>query len=297
MDALQESKLTMYRSVHTLCSNNPNAVNAVPAMKQAFSEFSITLDNINTATGSLRQVTTGIALEKEEKRGIMSQNAFTAANVLFAFASATGNTDLKKQATVSPRSFDRLRDEDVDDECLRIYKLAAANMAELPAYGYSTDLLDDFRGSIDNYTAMIEKPKAAKANLSGERKLLDPLFAEADMLLKERMDKIMVIYERTNPAFAEKYYANRVVNDPRTTHTQITGIVKDNKGMPVPEVRIEVKNDTFSGTVFTDKEGKYQLVLRYGAYELFASKAGHPDVALRDVNVKLGQISHVDIAI
>src|SRR6266481_4817033 len=83
--------------------------------------------------------------------------------------------------------------------------------------------------------------------------------------VKSRMDKIVVAFKAANPDFVDQYFANRIIVDPSTSATRLTGTVTAAAtGLPVAGADIEaVSNNKFgpktTGSATSDAKGKYAI--------------------------------------
>ena len=296
MNAIQESKLTMYTGVDACLTEFTPQVNGIPALAAAAVQLRLYITELTDAVSELAGTITGIADAKAQAKDTMCRLTSTVASLLHAYAHAENDPQLAAQTNVSYSTLIKIRDELADDECQEIYSLADGHIANLQtSYGYSAAMHSNLSAAIVAFRDLVDKPKKAIADKRAFNKMLEPIFDKIDNLLKTRIDKLMVIFENTHPEFAAKYRTNRSINDPANTHTQIKGIVKDRSGLPLPGVKVELKNAGYSGTVFTNEEGEYHLVLKNGVYELLASKDGHPTYAKSNLKLKLGQITHTDV--
>jgi len=79
----------------------------------------------------------------------------------------------------------------------------------------------------------------------------------------------------------------------------LVGIVKDANGLPVPYTRINIlspKFETNKDEPFTGREGRFRIPsISPGLYNVFAISPRHPIAFVRNVNVREGQTTEVEV--
>jgi hypothetical protein len=118
--------------------------------------------------------------------------------------------------------------------------------------------------------------KAATANLKVYIK-------DEDKILKQKLDKLMLQFKETEPAFYTAYKNDRKVIDLGTHHTRVGGIVSHNNGIPEDDVTISVEGTDF--IKITNDEGAYLFKPFFqGTFDFKAEKSGFiPQIINREV--------------
>ena len=76
---------------------------------------------------------------------------------------------------------------------------------------------------------------------------------------------------------------------------RLKGTVLDTAGMPIPKIQITVQNSTASFKALSDDDGKFQIDLPPGKYELQSYKLPGFAATNRNVNVATNQTAEVTI--
>jgi hypothetical protein len=76
---------------------------------------------------------------------------------------------------------------------------------------------------------------------------------------------------------------------------RLKGTVFDTAGMPIPKVQITVQNSAASFKAISDDDGKFQLNLPPGAYEVRSDKLPGFAATNRNVSVATNQIAEITI--
>ena len=124
MDAIQESKLNMYRTVEQIADDSPQVVAVVPAFQTAFTQFKAKIAQI-IATDQQKDVgLKGIAADKTAAKQLLSQKASDIARIVSAFASANSDNQLKQEMNFSMSALVKTRDDQLPPRCQNIHDRA-----------------------------------------------------------------------------------------------------------------------------------------------------------------------------
>ena len=297
MTAKQEAKLNMYHAVVTFCDDNTAIVTTVPAFETALTAAKTKLAAIVTTAQLEAQVIAGIAMDKEQLRSNLCQQARDMASVVFAYASSINNNELKEQVNFSFTDLRRLRDDQLAPVAQNIYNAANDNLVALATYGITAPILTTYQDSIDDYQAVVPGPRNATSLRATYKANLKTLFADTDTILKLQMDKIAVQFKTTNPDFYNTYVNNRIIVDAGTSSTQVAGTVTSNAGgLPVIGVIITVKNQSYTAT--TGGDGSYTLKIPVpGLYDIDYTHAAYVPKTISNVQLLLGQSTPLDVVL
>ena len=295
MNAKQEAKLNMFRATQKHCNDNPAIVATVPAFATTLTAFNSKVSAIISTAQQEDLVTKGITVDKSVAKKTLCQLAADVAAPIFAFASASANNTLKQEVNFSFSDLFKTKDDILAPRCQNIKDLGTANLAALAPYGLTAASLTALQTTIDGYQAKVPTPRNSSAQKKTIRENLKKLIAEADTVLKEQMDKTVVGFKAANPDFVSTYKANRVIIDPGKTATTLKGVILNSQDKsPVSGatiVVVETGNKTSS-----DDIGTYEIKpLPAGIYTINISAPKYTDKTEKEVTVKQGQITSLDI--
>ncbi len=95
MNKVNVSRLTMFDTVIAYCNNNSDTVASVPSFQTAFTNFETTVGEIHETVQLEANIISGIATDKSELKATLCQQAADLCSIIFAYASTTGNNQLK----------------------------------------------------------------------------------------------------------------------------------------------------------------------------------------------------------
>lgn len=209
----QENKRSMYIAVQKTCNANNTVWSGLPAFVTAFGEFETTLADIDTQRTIQEGKITGIAENKSKEEEEMRQVTIEMASAVFAYASKINDNELKEKVNYTPSDLRNSRDTILKDICQTIHDEAANVIADLADYGKTPADLTNLQKEIDDFVAILAKPRTAIGTRATATSKLIELFQQGDDLLKNQLDKLMVNFQTSEPKFFSQYQSSRIIID------------------------------------------------------------------------------------
>lgn len=297
MTSRQEAKLSMYDAVLAHCNANGTIVASVPAFETAIDDLEDIVEDIRQASQDELHATGGYTDNKTEQRQILSTITLDVASAIFAFATSNNDLVLKEQVNINSSYLQRQRDEVLGSVCNNILIIGNANAAALIPFGVTAAKLTQLNTAISNYNIAVPGHRNAVSNRVSVKGSMKELFKDADMLLKERADKLAVQFKTAEPDFYYAYKNNRIIIDSPTSNTQVSGTVTILAGgAPLAGVLITVTGQAYTTT--TDADGNYTLKIPVpGDYELVFTKSSYVPQTQSNVSLTLGETTDLDISL
>jgi len=297
MNTKQEAKLNMYRATEKHRDDNAAIIASTVAFQNAFNNFKTKIAAIVSTTQQKDLALTGITVDKSSSKQTLCQLTADIAGIIYAFASATANNTLKQEVNFSYTALLKTKDDQLAPRCQNIHDKAVANLADLSDYGIKSATLTTLQTAINNYSAEAPKPRTAATQRKTMTINLNNLFKEADAILRNQMDKLVVTFKTANPDFVQTYESNRIIIDPATTATQLKGKITDkSNGTAVGKATITVVE--LAKTAKTNSKGEYTIKpIENGKYTITIKAEGFEDFQADEVEVKLGDIKHLDVSL
>ncbi len=295
MKAYQEAKLNMYRVTEQHCDENPSIISQTPAFQTAFTNFKGKIQELLDTTQLADTALEGITVGKTDAKLELAQIAADIAGIIYAYASVEGNEQLKEEVNYAYSILSRTKDDELAPRCNIILARGTTNLVALADYGINQDKLDDLERAINAYSADVPKPRTAKSNRKTQNANIRRIITEADEILKEQMDKLVVTFKAANPDFVETYFNARIIIDPATTTTELKGtITNQSDGSPVNNATVEIVELSRSTT--SNSTGNYQFKpVNNGDFTVRVTASGFQEFQADDVEVKLGVINRLDV--
>ncbi|MDR2065870.1 MAG: hypothetical protein LBP85_09230 [Prevotellaceae bacterium] len=206
MNNRQIAKRNMYQSAYDMCIKYESAYEHIPAFVEAVNELHDIIGVIDEE--ALRQTETtskGVSQTKNELEAKMVQTAVTVANLIYRYAFKTKNNDLLVKTGINKNIFYHLPDV----EAIATARSIAAEMnrlsSELEIYGVDEPLRNELEQAIADFQAALAQPRNAIVEKKQYTGNLAKAFAEADSVLYDGLDKLIVKFKTSAPAFYTDY--------------------------------------------------------------------------------------------
>lgn len=209
----QENKLSMYLVVQQVCAENNSVWNGVAACVTAIAELETKVNAIVSARQIQENDTKGISEDKINRREKMITKSMFVKGAVQAFATDTSNNELYKNVDYSVTEIKKVPDTIARDRALLIYNKANAIAASLSGYGITAAVLTGLQNSINDFTGIMASPRTAKSTSKAATLEISELFNEADVIVKKKLDKLMLQFKESNEAFYNIYLNAREIID------------------------------------------------------------------------------------
>lgn len=295
MTSKQEAKLNMYNAVLAFCSQNAVVVAVIPAFTAAVNNLIAQKNQIDDTAQQEAIIITGITINKANLKKIMVASATNIASAGFAFATSTNNSVLKEKFKFASSDFQRFKDDELPLIVQNIHDNANAFAPELVAFGITAPMLTSFQTQITSYINAVPSPRNAASQRKALRELLVTYFKNADLILKEQMDKLALQFKTSDPEFYNAYRNNRIIVNAPTSASQVAGTIKILNADPViVGVAITVTGQPYNAT--SEIDGSYSLKIPVpGLYTINFAKAGYVPLQIPNIQVKLGETTNLNI--
>lgn len=239
-----ENKLSMYLAVQKVCDENSGIWSSITACATAVAELQSKVSEIVTVRQVQESSPTGITLDKAAKREAMVNAALFVKGAVQAYATDTNNNELYESVQYNFTELSKKADTLCRDRALLIYNKANGVIASLATYGVSPAMLTNLQTAITDFASIMATPRTARSSIKAATTALTALFAEADLIVKRKIDKLMVQFKATNESFYNTYLNAR----------QIIDLGKGSKTIEVVLNALEVKTvqRVIDGSVLTN---------------------------------------------
>jgi hypothetical protein len=213
MNRDQFNRSEMFNTVSAVMQSNSTAWSGTPALVTAVNDLNGKISAIAAKAGSQQTPITGAAAQKEQARNNVEAKTLEVADAIGAFAAANNDANLGAQVELTASTLDRMPDDALEETAQRIAGVAATNATALLPYGVTGDDVEELNNLTVEFHDMKTAPRAAVAGRAAQTETLPDLLTETTSLLRNRLDKLMTKYKRTNPVFFAAYRSARVIVD------------------------------------------------------------------------------------
>ena len=294
MNAITMAGFNMSRVFETECKANQGIVDANTGFKNSLILLSAKNANITSLATRQAMNIKGYTANKNAMKKNLAEFGNSLAGIVFAYADEKEMTTLKESMRFTLSGLQKAKDDDLISNCRNIYEAANTNVVALADYGITPLMLTDFKNAVDDFEGLVPQPRTKRSERKTDTANLNAAVSEVKKFLKNRMDKLVVVFNDGNTEFVQNYDNARIVVDPKTDHTKIGAFVTDKDGNPIAGAEVKLVELGISGV--TNKKGFLKIVaIKHGTYTVQCKADGYNDVELTEVVVKQGQNTKVEI--
>lgn len=295
----QENKLTMYEAVDTVLDKNSTIWSSLTTV----TDTSIKLKAIIVEIRNLRQVqeldSKGITVNKADVREQLTGATLKLIRAIAAYASLNNNHKLLGEVNYTPSTLNKSRDNIFYDIAVLIQSKAKQYELELADFLIKPEDITGQQSLINRYILAVPEKRAAVVVSKTSTADLKLKIREMDILLKENLDRLILLFETDNADFVQQYFSARIIIDlgHRTTtkKTIISGLVTDfesEKPIEGAHVWILETGQSFN----TGSDGHFEINIENpGDYVLKVEKAGYKTYTSDQVHIEKAHEITLDI--
>lgn len=273
MKKLQERKASMYIVVESGLTNvHPDIIKIIPRYNFYHQSLIDYIESIKTFREKQEKNTSGTAQLKAVQREKLIDSTLNTSRKVRAFAIDEENHELEKLVNYSKTKLEESADTMLRDRCQIIHDTALEQLEHLAPYGITKSMLADLQKDINTFLQIIPAPRlkiTAKKDATDE---LGIIFKNTDKLLK-KMDKVFEMVRDKHSDFYRNYKNNRIIINPGSSLSSVTGSVKDEAKNPI--AKVVITEPTSGLNIKSGPKGTFRIKkMEPGNYEFSFTKNG-----------------------
>jgi len=213
MEKFQENKLSMYISVQQVTNFHSEAWGSFKVFKDQFSGFEGLIEKILELRKIQEGKITGVTKDKAAAAYNAVEKGLIVQDKLSAYGSIIDDNKLIDRVSYSFSKLINSRDTFIINRLQIIHENASKYISELADYELTQEDLDELESLITRFRSIVENPRQAITNRARATSEIKVYFAEADKVLKCRLDKLINHYKASNSAFWKQYKSARKIID------------------------------------------------------------------------------------
>ena len=305
MNDSENNRYRMYLSVEKTLNESETLWAGVPALVMAKTKLSNNIAAIDGYSAQLLSDGTGHTAAKKQSREDLGEAVLHLSGGLVAYCTAENLVAQRKDVNYTPSQIVRAKDVELYNMAAALLKVALPIKSHLAPYLVTEADIEKLNAlHVAFKDAIPGKRDSVGANVA-TRGAMRLLFKETDLLLKDKLDNLMVIFRGTKPELYAKYGSARVIVDlghgkkandstgSTNTNASVNGKVYDTEteaGIAAAKVMIEGSNLTTT----TDAQGLYSLTTVPGTYTLLSEKEGF-EAYSDDIVLEAGDALELDL--
>lgn len=211
MNAIQQSKLTMYTTVVNWMDTSLAQVQHLPALTTLLEELKGHMVDINNYSTVQQIGTKGYTKQKAEYKEKLTHITIEVLNALKAYAAISENIVLAGEVDFSPSELEQTNATILNDKVGVILQKATENLQQLAPYGTLQENLTQLQEAQQAYVKSIATPRAGIINRKQATAALAEIFDKVDALLTDKIDKLLLLLQTKDAATYSAYRSARQV--------------------------------------------------------------------------------------
>ena len=275
------------------------------AVKEAFTRIAALKDALDEKIVKQSLTIGGKTVIKKDLRKKMSELSAQIGAIIAGYAFNVKNEDLKKVVDFPISVYNKKRDEEVAFLCKNVLAKANENIANLADYGITQAMVEQLDTYINSYTSSTKKNELDVEERVGYTKEIRELIAQLRDEIENNLDKVMMIFQFSNPSEYQLYMQAR--NSMPKRHAKksngevteeeagiLTGMVSDKAdGLPIAGATVKLTGTDYKTE--TDSDGEYLFdSLPAGTYTVEISILDYQTAKLTDQKVIAGDETIAD---
>lgn len=224
MKNIQSAKLKMHQAVLDVMNGNEEIWGVVPQLKTVMEVFSENVKAVDELIAEQEEDIKTLLDAKPEKRKELIDLTSPVLNVLLAYGHDAKDKKLLKKLN-SRKKLTKSKDLDLIENCKFIYKTAhkfykksqeakeaeAENTNVIMSYGLNDKMLEEIKTAEKAFIKSLSGFNAGLKNRKLVGKQISSKLKENDKLLRNKIDLLISIFEKSNPELFKKYSESRII--------------------------------------------------------------------------------------
>jgi hypothetical protein len=220
----QVNQVNMLQTTLLILTSPTNApiTAGLPAFMRGQSALEGSLNVLSALTQAQGSPITGIAMDKNRLKQSLISRALVVAGAAGAYAHEASNHTQAALFQTTESSLRNMRDSLLDDTAQNLHdraaELVAADPAKAAEYNLTPMSLTALQSAITAYGSTLGTPRAAIATRVATTEAIAAEIDRAIDNLKKVIDRLIVQFDSTHPAFTAAYAAARKIVNSGNTH-------------------------------------------------------------------------------
>ena len=206
MNSYQKAKLSSYKLIVIEKNSHPEIVANIPYFAQGVDQLATLISEIELQSANQNKDLTGITEDKNELLELVIDHLIEVSGAVHSYAELNGNKALQSLVNYKPTKVVRLDQHDAITAA-DIVLNEAQKIPELSNAGISREELNEFNEALTRLKASTTNRREAGIEQSGSTKRIAELFAQAEDIKKNTLDRLAPQFQRKAPEFYSKYKA------------------------------------------------------------------------------------------
>lgn len=215
-----ENKLLMFLAVLRFMKQNQEKWESSPAITALMGELEILVSEIETTRQVADMDRTGITAQKNEQQEMVIEKAYELLSAVFAMASQTNNKELAGKVDFTESDLQNSRGSDLVATGRSIAAIVREHLRDLGDYEITEADIAELEEKIAQFSENLPSNRISVGERKAANEKLKELFGNGNILLEDRLDRLMVKFKSGNPEFFTAYENARIIVDYGIRHNK-----------------------------------------------------------------------------
>jgi hypothetical protein len=213
MNRKQLNRTGMSHTVADYMDQNNSLWSSNVAISATMTDLNTAIDQTAQKAGQQQTPISGAEAQKVQTRQDLEDEIHLIASQLSALSAKNNDVNLAAQTELTLPQLDKMGDDLLEETGTRIANLATANLAALADYGIAAADVTNLTNLVTKFHGLKTAPRTAVAGRAGQTKTMPTAIQTVTSILRNRLDKQMVMFKKSNPTFYAGYVSARVIVD------------------------------------------------------------------------------------
>ncbi|WP_430974460.1 hypothetical protein [Sunxiuqinia rutila] len=213
MNQEQNKHMRMFLNTQNTLDQNTAKWNMIPIMLSSKNELDELIQRMEETNEKTDPKSSGVTSQKENVRLGLTDKVMMISGILQAYAAFNNDPALAHSMELFKSDLLKCREADVESKVAPIIDKARELLTELADFMLTEEMLLETETSLDSFKALIGMPRTIRNRAFAAKSELQDLVDETNALLKNKIDKLMLRFEMTDPTFCDEYNRARVIVD------------------------------------------------------------------------------------
>lgn len=267
-------KILMYQAIFSVLENNIHQIKTIMELNIAYEHFISYFNKLIELQGEFNKEIQPLVDKKSVSRENLIKLTVPVVNILQVYAFDFSDKALAKKVDISKNKLTKSRDSVLVEKTELIWKTAkqlfgkhihGANAEEskkaiinINNYGITGQMIDELETAVKSFVENILILKNAIAHKNKCGKKITERIKEVDSLLKNKIDKLMSVFDTKDQVFYRNYIISRVIAKAEAVAENV-----ETKSSEVKEETSEVSTDNNKTEVATSKAKSKKTVVTH----------------------------------
>lgn len=297
MNKVQIETVNMFDSMGAFYMQNKMVSDSIPALATGFTDLELIRNTIHSKSKLQLAATEGYTNNKDANKETLCIIANEVAGVVFTWANDTNDMVTMAKVKTNISILGDLGMSKLANTCALYFDIAITHQAALADYGISKLDLETFSNAINNYRSAMPSNRNAVSDRKAYRFEIDSLIKKGKLLLRNKFDKLVVRFKKTNPEYYNRYKSNRVIINKGSRSTAFRLLITDAKtGGPIAGASVAIAALNLQAT--SNKQGLVMAKpVPIGLYDMVVQKEGYATETLAELKAVQGKTNRVEVVL